>query len=195
MSENNIDLDLELIPYKTNNRSHIKKYHIIRKNTHTIKHKICNVFAPFGRQTPTDHKTKHKLEQHRLNICFSKIKIAAESEDKSYIELKRLINELETYFKTFDDLSEHELVSNIINRDEYGIVFRFHLKTNQNKTVTPLIQVSKDNINEKNDSTEWISFDKTKQFNFNFHPDSLWIDNQNKKYGVSLMIDKVFQLI
>jgi hypothetical protein len=199
----NIDnIELELIPYKTNNKSQIQKFHIVRKNGHTVKHRICNVYAPFGRQTSTDHKTKNQLEQHRLNVCFSKSQIESNS-DKAYLELKRLITELETYFGSFDDLSDYNLLSNIINRSEYGIVIRFHLKTNKNKTVTPLIQITSDEINENKqtkstestETTEWISFNKTKQFNFNFHPDSLWIDHKNKKYGVSLMIDKVFQLI
>ena len=203
----NIDnIELELIPYKTNNKSHIQKFHIVRKNGHTIKHRICNVYAPFGRQTSADHKTKNQLEQHRLNVCFTKSQIESNSADKAYLELKRLITELETYFGSFEDLSDYNLLSNIIMRSEYGIVIRFHLKTNKNKTVTPLIQITSDEINQtkqiestestkSTESTEWISFNKTKQFNFNFHPDSLWIDHKNKKYGISLMIDKVFQLI
>ena len=199
----NIDnIELELIPYKLNNKSQIQKFHIVRKNGHTIKHRICNVYAPFGRQTSADHKTKNKLEQHRLNVCFTKSQIESNL-DKAYLELKRLITELETYFGSFDDLSDYKLLSNIIMRSEYGIVIRFHLKTNKNNTVTPLVQITSDEINktkqtkttESTESTEWISFNKSKQFNFNFHPDSLWIDHKNKKYGVSLMIDKVFQLI
>lgn len=203
------NIDLELIPYKTNNKSQIEKYHIVRKNGITVKHRICNVLAPFGRQTSSDHKTNISLKQHRLNICFTKLQIQDKqliNDDeilkhkipKSYIELKRLITELETYFGSFDDLSTYELVSNIINREEYGIVIRFHLKTNKDKTVSPLIKLLTEDIglyNDKTESTEWINFDKTKQFNFDFHPDSLWIDHKNKKYGVSLMIDKVFQII
>ena len=102
----NIDnIDLELIPYKTNNKSQIEKYHIIRKSGHTIKYRICNVFAPFGRQTSSEHKTNVKLNQHRLNICFTKSQIQVESPSddnnesndekillnkisKSYLELK-----------------------------------------------------------------------------------------------------------
>jgi len=199
----NIDnIELELIPYKTNNKSHIQRFHIVRKNGHTIKYRICNVYAPFGRQTSADHKTKNQLEQHRLNVCFSKSQIESNS-DKAYIELKRLITELELYFGSFDDFSDYNLLSNIINRSEHGIVIRFHLKTNKNNTITPLIQITSDEINENKQtksikSTEpiqWISFNKKKQFNFNFHPDSLWINHKNKTYGISLMIDKVFQLI
>jgi hypothetical protein len=214
MSDTNIipnidNIDLELIPYKNNNKSQIKKYHIIRKNGHTIKHRICNVFAPFGRQTSSDHKTNTTLKQHRLNVCFSKEQIQVDefsndtkiSKNKiytSYIELKRLITELEAYFGSFDDFSEYELMSNIIDRDIYGIVIRFHLKTNKGKTVTPFVQDSSEDIGlvcSDNLPTEWISFDKTKQFNFHFHPDSLWIDHKNKKYGISLMMDRVFQMI
>ena len=196
------DLKLELIAYKTNlsSKTRIQKYHIIRQNGITIKHKICNVYAPFGRQTNVDHKTKQIFDQHRLNICFSKNQIDPDSKHKPYLELKRLITELETYFGTFDDLTNYQLLSNIINRDDYGIVIRFHLKTNKNKTITPLIQVSSENLNnidivDNTKITEWNDFNKTKQFNFNFHPDSLWIDHIHKKYGVSLMIDKVFQII
>jgi len=201
---NIIDLDLELMPYITNNKSQIQKYHIMKKNGHTIKHRICNVFAPFGRQTSSDHKTNTSLNQHRLNICFNKSQIESEFKDKSYLELKRLITELESYFGTFDDLLEYELLSNIINRDKYGYVFRFHLKSNRDRTVTPLVQKMSTNSTESKiptesniptESTEWINFDKTKKFNFNFHPDSLWIDHKNKRYGISLMIDKVFQII
>lgn len=181
------DINLQLIPYK--NKGKIQKYHIINTNDKQLKYRICNVYAPFGRQTSNDHKTSTKITQHRLNVCFNKLDI--ENNNKSYLELKRLITELETYFGSFDELKQMNLTSNIIDRDEYGIVIRFHLKTLNDKTITPLIRM----INTKDEETEWIQFDKNKQFNFDFHPDCLWIDKENNKYGISLMIDKVFQFI
>jgi hypothetical protein len=185
---NSSEINLQLIPYKTNNRSNIKRYHIVNSNGNIIKYKIYNVYSNFGRQTTNDHKTSMLLKQHRLNISFSLSLI--ENQDKSYLELNKLITELETYFKLIDDFSDYELISNIINRDIYGLIMRFHLKTNKDNTITPLILI-KDNTYEQ---TEWISFNKNIQFNLNFHPDCLWVDEINKKFGISLVVDKVFQL-
>jgi hypothetical protein len=50
-------------------------------------------------------------------------------------------------------------------------------------------------INSTDLNVEWIQFDKTKQINIDISPDCLWIDNKNKKYGVSFVIYKVFQFI
>ena len=179
-------MDIQITLYKRNN-SPIEKYHIIRLDSSQIIYRICNVFAPFGRQT--EHKTTNVIKQHRLNISFSLEQIS--SLDKSYVELTRIINELETYFGTFDELKDYELVSNIINRDTFGIIVRFHLKTQNDKTTTPLIKM----INSIDSNTEWIEFDKNKQINIDICPDCLWIDNKNKRYGVSFVILKVFQFI
>ena len=105
------------------------------------------------------------------------------------MELTKIITELEKYFGTFDELKDYELISNIINRDTFGYIIRFHLKTHNNKTTTPLTQI----IDNENQIVEWIQFDKNKQINIDFGPDCLWIDNKNKKYGVSFVIYKVFQ--
>ncbi len=179
-------MNIQITPYK-NNKSLLEKYHIIRLDNTLINYRICNVYAPFGRQT--EHHTQNNLSQHRLNIGFSVVEIT--NSNKSYLELHRIINELETYFSTFDELKDYELVSNIINRDTHGIIIRFHLKTQNDKTTTPLIQM----INSQDIDTEWIKFDKTKQFNMDISPDCLWIDNKNKKYGISFVISKVFQFI
>jgi hypothetical protein len=129
------------------------------------------------------------MSQHRLNICFSSNDI--NTKNKTYLELTQIISDLETYFSNFDELKNYELVSNIIPRQTYGIVIRFHLKTLKDKTITPFKQM----INSVDESVEWIQFDKNLQFNFNFHPDCLWIDNTNSKYGISFVIDSVFQFI
>jgi hypothetical protein len=179
-------MNIQITPYLKNNSS-IEKYHIIRLNNDQIIYRICNVLAPFGRQT--EHYTINNLTQHRLNISFTCDQIS--SNDKSYMELTGIITELETYFGTFDELKEYELVSNIIDRDNFGKIIRFHLKTQNDKTTTPLIQM----INSIDSNTEWIEFDKTKQINIDINPDCLWIDNKNKKYGVSFCILKVFQFI
>jgi enoyl reductase-like protein len=191
---NYIDLDLQFIPFANNTKSNIQKFHIVKKDGHTLKHRICNVFAPFGRQTSSEHKVKTNanLTQHRLNVCFTPEQVNLDK--NPYKELHRLITELESYFGSFDELKTMNLQSNIINRNQHGIVIRFHLKTNKNHTVTPLVQTKQEDL-ENAIHTEWIAFDKNKQFNFDFHPDSLWIDNVNNKYGISLMIDKVFQII
>lgn len=177
-------MNIQITPYKLN-KSTIEKYHIIRLDNTQIIYRICNVFAPFGRQT--EHFTKNKLSQHRLNISFSNEQIA--NNDKAYLELIRIINELESFFGTFDELKDYKLVSNIINRDTFGIIIRFHLKTQYNKTTTPLVHL-KDSDEE---NVEWIQFDKTKQFNMDITPDCLWIDNKNKNYGISFVINKVVQ--
>ena len=179
-------MNIQITPYK-NNKSTIEKYHIIKLDNTQINYRICNIYAPFGRQI--EHKTTNNLTQHRLNIGFTLDNI--KNSDKSYLELYRIITELETYFSTFDELKDFELVSNIINRDIFGIIIRFHLKTQNNKTTTPLIQM----INSTDLNVEWIQFDKTKQINIDISPDCLWIDNKNKKYGVSFVIHKVFQFI
>ena len=179
-------MNIQITPYKIN-KSSIERYHIIRLDSSQINYRICNIYAPFGRQT--EHHTSHNLTQHRLNIGFSIEQI--NNSDRSYLELHRIIHELEEYFSTFDELKDYELVSNIINRDTHGIIIRFHLKTQNNKTTTPLTQI----IKSKDIDVEWIQFDKTKQINIDITPDCLWIDNKNKKYGISFVINKVFQFI
>jgi len=179
-------MNIQISPYKFNNSS-IEKYHIIRLDNTQILYRICNVYAPFGRQT--EHHTKNKLSQHRLNIGFSNDFI--NNDNKSYLELTRIINELEVYFGTFDELKDYNLVSNIIDRDNHGKIIRFHLKTQYKKTTTPLIQLS----NDTESHAEWIQFDKTKKINIDITPDCLWVDNTNKKYGISFVINKVFQII
>jgi hypothetical protein len=179
-------MNIQITPYKIN-KSSIEKYHIIRLDSSQIIYRICNIYAPFGRQT--EHYTSNNLTQHRLNIGFSTEQIL--NNDKSYLELSKIIQELEIYFSTFDELKDYELVSNIINRDTYGIIIRFHLKTQNNKTTTPLTQI----VKSEDIDVEWIQFDKTKQINIDITPDCLWIDNKNKKYGISFVINKVFQFI
>jgi hypothetical protein len=182
-----MNMNIELVPYKNNNKSHIEKYHISNSDNLILKYKICNVFAPFGRQYL--HQTKEKINQHRLNVCFSKKEV--EEYNESYEELKKIISELETFFYDFDELKGYELISNIIDRDSYGKVIRFHLKTLKNNTTSSLIQII-DSVSQK---VEWIQFQQDKQFNFDFSPDCFWIDHTNKKYGVSLVIINAFQFI
>jgi len=193
----NNDLDLEIIPYtnkKNYTKTDLEKFHIVNKDGNIIRNKICNVYAPFGRQTQSENKIKSNknLTQHRLNIGFSNNHI--KDNIKPYRELHKFISEIESYFSSFDELKKMDLQSNIINRDKYGIIIRFHLKTNRNHTTTPLIQGKFEDPDSFSD-TEWIAFDKNKEFDFEFHPDSLWIDHKNNKYGVSMVIDKVIQTI
>ena len=61
-------MNIQITPYLKNNSS-IEKYHIIRLNNDQIIYRICNVLAPFGRQT--EHYTINNLTQHRLNISFT----------------------------------------------------------------------------------------------------------------------------
>jgi hypothetical protein len=185
---NNSENEVQLLPYsnKKKNSNNIKKYHILNSVNNIIKYKICNVFSPFGRET--EYAKIKDLHQHRLNICFSKAHI---KDDKSYKLLIDMINEIENYFKDMDELETYNLVSNIIDRGEYGIVIRFHLKTLNNRTITNLTQI----IDGKEDKVEWIQFDKLKQYNMDFHPDCLWIDDTNKKFGISLAIESVIQFI
>jgi len=131
-------MNIQITPYK-NNKSTIEKYQIIRLDSTLIIYRICNIYAPFGRQT--NHYTQNKLTQHRLNIGFSPEQIL--NNDKSYLELTKIISELEIYFSTFDELKEYELVSNIINRDTFGVIIKFHLKTQNYKTTTPLDKINK----------------------------------------------------
>jgi hypothetical protein len=184
MNEN----EIQLVPYKNiNSNKHVKKYHILNSANNIIKYKICNVFSPFGREL--EYTNIKNLHQQRFNICFNK---AHMNDDKSYKLLIDMINGIENYFKDMEELETYNLVSNIIDRGEYGIVIRFHLKTFKNKTITNLSQII-DGKEENN--VEWIQFDKLKQHNMNFHPDCLWIDDTNKKFGISLLVDSVIQFI
>jgi len=182
----NTDLNLQLIPFKNINKRIIKKYHMFSQDNKIIKHKICNIFAPFGREADYN---KFNSGQQRFNICFSLNDI--KNEIISYKQFIELINSYENYFKQFDELQDYELISNIINRDTYGIVIRCHLKTLKNNTTTPLIQL--DQITST--QVEWIQFDKNLQFNMEFNFDCLWIDNTNKKFGISIQVLSVFQTI
>lgn len=164
-----------LIPYKNTGKknSNVEKFHLLNNNKEIFKYSINNVYAPFGRQT--DH-----YSQHRLNICFSLDDIT--NNDQSYIKLVKIIDDLEKSV----DIANKTLLSNIIDRDKYGIVIRFHLKTNKNMTITQL-------FNKNNEQLLWNQFDKEKSFSCNFHPDCLWIDNSSNNYGISLVIDTVYQ--
>ena len=178
-------MDIKLIPFKK--KSIVDKYHIVNSNNNIHKFNVCNVIASFGLQT--DHKTNVKINQHRLNICFSINDI--ENNEKSYIFLKEIIDAIETYFNDVEELKDYELISNIINRDKYGIVIRFHLKTLKDKTITCLKHI----IDNTEKIVSWFDFDKNKKLNFDFTPDCLWIDHVNKKYGISLLITDVLQII
>jgi hypothetical protein len=178
-------MDIKLIPFK--NKSFIDKFHIVNSNNNIYKFNVCNVYAPFGLQT--EHKTKVKISQHRLNICFSVDNI--QNNDKSYLKLKKIIDDLESFFNDVNELKNYDLVSNIINRDKHGIVIRFHLKTFKNKTIT----IFKHVIDTYEKIVSCIDFDKNQKLNFDFIPDSLWIDHENKKYGVSLLITDILQYI
>lgn len=165
-----------ITPYKNTGKtknSNIKKFHLLNSNKEILKYSINSVYAPFGRQT--DH-----YSQHRLNICFSLDDIS--NNDQSYIKLVKIIDDLEKSI----DIPDKTLLSNIINRDKYGIVMRFHLKTNKNMTTTQL-------FNQNSEQLLWNQFDKDKSFSCNFHPDCLWIDNSSNHYGISFVIDTVYQ--
>ena len=182
-----MNLEFSLISYKTNNKSQIEKYHIIDNNNKVMRFKICNAYAPFGRQS--EHQSKNSINQHRLNVCFTLNEV--KNNNPLYLELTKLITEIETFFKEIDDFTDYELISNIIDRNSYGKVIRFNLKKLNNKTTSKLIQV----INGEEIESEWIDFKNDLQFNFEFYPLCLWIDKTNKKYGVSLLIEKVIQFI
>lgn len=180
-------MNILIIPYKRHN-DFIQKFFIVDKSNKILHYNICNVYAPFGRQTELDHHTSNKLCQHRLNICFS----IEQMQSKEYKYLTDIITKLENYFKDFEELSNVVLQSSIIHRGKYGVVIRFHLKTTKNNTTTPLILLNKEN-NEKN--VEWVNFIKEEKINIKFHPDCLWINNQTQNYGISFIIDKVYQYI
>lgn len=184
------DLDLNLIAYKNINKIEIKKYHIVDSKNKIIKHKICNIFAPFGREADYN---KFKSSQQRFNICFSQDHI--NKNNKSYVDLTNLINIYENYFKQFDELKDYQLCSNIINRDKYGVVIRCHLKTIKNNTTTSLKKIISDNNLIETIEIEWIDFDKNEQFNMDYCFDCLWIDESNKKFGISIKVECVYQFI
>jgi len=163
-------LDFILIKYKI--KSFIQKYHILDSDRDIIKCKCCNVISPFGREINKFKDSK----QHRLNIKYSE-------------NLIELINNFENYINEFDDFKEYDLVSNIIRNNKYGDIIRFHLKTNNNNTTTIFKHINKDNIEIAN----WIDYQIDKKINIDFHPDCLWIDEKNKKYGISFIIDTVYQ--
>ena len=178
--------ELNLIPYKNSNKTSVKKYHIVDTKNKVIKHKVCDVFAPFGREA---EYSKFNSLQQRFNICFSQDHI--KNKIKPYIELTNVINAYETYFKNFDELVEYNLNSNIINRDNYGIVIRCHLKTQKDKTITTLKKFSL--TENKFNSVMWVDFNRENQFNMEYYFDCLWIDDTNKQFGVSIKIDNICQ--
>lgn len=159
--------------FKNNNTS-LKKYHVINNDYNIIKCKCCNLYAPFGREINKFNDSK----QHRLNIKFSE-------------NLIEIITDFENYFQNFNDFKDYTLVSNIINNNKCGIFIRFHLKTFKNNTTTILKHI----INDKINNVYWIDFKNDKKINIEFHPDCLWIDEINKKYGISFIIDEIYQII
>lgn len=178
-------MNLCIIPYKSTDKN-INKYHIVDNNNKLIHYNLCNVYAPFGRQTEKEHHTSNKIVQHRLNICFTKDKL----DTKEYNIASKIITDIETWFSNFKELTDFKLISSLIDRKKFGKVIRFHLKTLQNTTTTPLLCLN--NGDEKTKS--WIDFNKEMQINIKFHPDCFWINNLNKTFGISFVIDKVYQL-
>ena len=98
-----MNMNIELVPYKNNNKSHIKKYHISNSDNLILKYKICNVFAPFGRQYL--HQTKEKINQHvgqgfspvLIDDSIEKINIAKTKNYKTYHF--KTISEFKKYIK------------------------------------------------------------------------------------------------
>ena len=179
--------DINLIQIsKLSNSKTYDLFHIVDSNNNIKSFNICNLYAPFGREITYNFGD---MKQQRFNICFSKDDI--ESNSKSYLELKSIIIAYENFFSEFDELKDYTLVSNIIDRSSYGIVIRFHLKTNKSKTTTPLKHISK----TETKVVEWIDYQKDKMVNIIFSFDSLWIDHKNKKYGISMVINNVVQII
>lgn len=178
-------MNLCIIPYKSS-ESTISKFHIVNSDNKLIYYNLCNVFAPFGRQTEKDHHISKQIIQHRLNICFTKDKL----DTKEYNIVSKIINDIELWFSNFKELSEYQLQSSLIDRGKYGKVIRFHLKTLKNMTITPLLCLN----NEDSKIKSWNDFKNDIQINIKFHPDCFWINNQTKTFGISFVIDKVYQL-
>jgi hypothetical protein len=178
--------ELNLIPYKNSSKTLIKKYHVVDTKNKIIKYKICGIFAPFGREA---EYSKFNSLQQRFNVCFTREHI--NNKIKPYVDFMGIINAYEQYFKNFDELAEYNLNSNIINRDNYGIVVRCHLKTHKDKTTSTL---KKFNLTEnKFNNVEWIDFDKNEHFDMEYYFDCLWIDDINKKFGISIKVDNIYQ--
>ena len=51
--------------------------------------------------------------------------------------------------------------------------------------------INKNSIEE----ASWIDFCNDKKINIAFHPECLWIDEKNKKYGISFTLDEVHQIM
>ena len=166
-------LEIILIEYKKKNiNNNLKKYHILNKDNKILKCKCCNLFSPFGREI-----NKFNNNQHRFNI-------------KNNIFLIEIIKDFEDYFKDFTELQEYNIISNIMDHKVYGKMIKFHLKINKNNTITPIKIIYNDTIMNSN----WIDFCSKQQINIEFHPDCLWIDHDTKTYGISFVIDIVYQL-
>jgi len=178
--------DINIYPYQKN-KSNLQKFHILNSNNTNHIFKISNVYAPFGLQTNSDHKTKTDVSQHRFNIGFSIKEI--ESNNKTYLELFNIINTFEQFFKGYDELEGYTLLSNHINRDNHGCIFRFHLRTFKNKTTTPFIQIENNVLTD----SEWIAYNIENKVDIEFSPDCLWINDSKKLYGISFIINKVYQ--
>jgi hypothetical protein len=162
-------LEINLMPYKNMNK--IKKYHILDNKNHIFKFKINNVRTPFGPEISNN--------QYRFNIGFKTI----ENEFINNIKL------YENYFNEFDDFKDYKLHSNIIDRDSYGIIIRCHLKTYKNNIITPLNHEDNGIIRK----LIWKEFDKTSLLNINYTFDSLWINEDDKTYGISILILSILQ--
>ena len=101
-----------------------------------------------------------------------------------------ILNKDNKIFKDFTELQEYNIISNIMDHKVYGKMIKFHLKINKNNTITPIKIIYNDTIMNSN----WIDFCSKQQINIEFHPDCLWIDHDTKTYGISFVIDIVYQL-
>ena len=41
----------------------------------------------------------------------------------------------------------------------------------------------------------WIEFNTKNKINIEFYPDCLWIDEKNKIYGISFIINDIYQIM
>ena len=162
-------LDIKLMPYK--NIKKIKKYHILDNKGHILKFETTSIRTPFGPEINNN--------QFRLNIGFKTI-------DNEFIDNIKLY---ENYFNEFEDFKDYKLHSNIIDRDSYGIIVRCHLKTYKNNIITPLNHEENGIIRK----SIWSEFNKTRLLDIKYTFDSLWINEDDKTYGISILILSILQ--
>lgn len=157
----------------SNTNKNLDKFLILNFNNF----KIDNVKSIFGIE-----KYNNQL---RLNININK---------KNYNLYEDLFNDIysnEIFFNKEYNEDKYELLSNVLDRNNYEFVIKCHLKKISDN-ITSLFYIKHKNILHE---SSWDKFDKEKNFSMIYSFDTIWKNHKTKLFGISIAIQSIIQEI